>query len=456
MLKKNEIIPLEITAVTSEGSGVGRYEGIAVFVPDTCTGDKLTCRIVKTAKSYCYGRAETVTSPSPDRLDDTGCEVSVKCGGCCLRHMTYEAECREKQRIAADAFERIGGLNPEQLPMLAAENDSRYRNKAQFPVSQDENGRLYFGFYARRSHRVIGNGDCLLLPEIFINIANDMLDICTKHNITAYNEETSEGELRHIYLRQGFHSGEIMAAFIAKNADSESAYRKAAEVLCEKYPQIKSFQLNINPERTNVILGKKTVVLKGSDCISDIMCGRKVSISLHSFYQINTAQAERVYACAAELAQLRPTDTLLDLYCGAGTIGLSMADRVKKLIGVEIIPQAIENARENAALNGFDNTEFICSDAGKAAKLLAERGERPDVVIADPARKGCTPDTLEAIAQMSPRRIVMISCNPATAARDCAALEKLGYKTLNVRAADLFPRTQHVECVILLTRLKNI
>lgn len=451
MLKKNDIIELEITALTNEGNGVGRYEGIAVFVPFTAVGDVISCRIVKVRKSYCYGIINEVITASTDRCD-SGCGIFGRCGGCCFRHISYAAELRAKQQIVKDAFERIGGLHPEFHEILGAELPDRYRNKAQFPVSADESGRLYAGFYARRSHRAIEAADCPLLPEVFCSICADILDFANARGVTAYDEETGEGLLRHVYIRRGFHTGEIMAALIVTSDECVELFRPLAKALAEKYPDIRSVLLNVNSRRTNAILGDRVIPLFGSDRIHDTMCGRRIAISLHSFYQINTAQAERVYRLAAELASLGGDETLLDLYCGAGTIGLSMADRVGKLIGVEIIPQAVENAGENAAANGIGNSEFICADAGKAAEMLYRRGELPDVIIADPARKGCTPDTLEYMAKMSPSRIVMISCNPATAARDCAELEKLGYRTQSVTAADFFPRTEHCECVVILTK----
>lgn len=451
MLKKNDLIEFEIGGMTNEGSGVGRHEGMAVFVPDTAVGDRITCRIVKVNKSYCYGIVERLNEPSRFRCG-SGCAVYGKCGGCCMRHMTYERELEEKQGFVADAFRRIGRLEPVFEPIIGSAHTDRYRNKAQFPVSADENGRLFAGFYARRSHRVIRADDCPLLPEVFLQISADILDFCNEKGVTAYDEFSGEGLLRHIFLRRGYHSGEIMAALVVTSFECEELFSQLAVRLSERFSDIRSVMLNLNPDRTNVILGESSKLLYGREFISDIMCGNRIEISLNSFYQINTAQAERVYELAAEFAQLTPDNTLLDLYCGAGTVGLSMARNVRKLIGVEIVPAAIDNARANASLNGIGNAEFICSDAGKAAQMLCARGERPDVIIADPARKGCTHDTLAAMADMQPKRIVMISCNPSTAARDCAELERLGYRAEICRAVDFFPRTQHVECVVLLTK----
>ena len=273
-----------------------------------------------------------------------------------------------------------------------------------------------------------------------------------ERKIKAYNEETGSGLLRHIYLRRGEHSGEIMVCLVITDLKKRGVFDVLVGELCKKYADVKSIVFNENCRKTNCILGQKLVTAYGSDTIHDTMCGNDIEISPLSFYQVNTIQAERLYEIAADYAQLTGKETLLDLYCGAGTIGLSMSQKVKKLIGVEIIESAIDNAKRNAAANNVTNAEFICGDAGKIAEILYSRGERPDVIIADPARKGCTRDALEYMAKMSPDRIVMISCNHATAARDCAVLEELGYKTVKVKGVDLFGRTGHVETVCLLSR----
>ncbi|MBR2303512.1 MAG: 23S rRNA (uracil(1939)-C(5))-methyltransferase RlmD [Ruminococcus sp.] len=453
MLKKNVIVELEITDITNEGNGVGRYEGMAVFVPLTAVGDRIVCRIVKLGKSYCYGIIENLLTPSEHRTEQD-CPVYKQCGGCSFRHFSYEEECRLKNSFVKETFKRIGGLEPEFEPFVGAENITHYRNKAQYPVAE-QNGKAVCGFYAKRSHRVCMNLDCNLQPEIFANIVTDIMDYVNAEHIKAYNEEQGTGLLRHIYLRRGEHSGQIMLCLIVTDISVCSCFDTLFKLLSEKYSDIKSIVLNENSRNTNRILGEKNKTVYGSDTIEDIMCGNRITISPLSFYQVNTVQAERLYAKAQEYAELSYDTTLLDLYCGAGTIGLSMADKVKKLIGVEVIPQAIENAKLNALNNGITNAEFICGDAGKTAKLLFDRGEQPDVIIADPARKGCTKDTLEYMRKMSPERIVMISCNPATAARDCAILGELGYRAEKITGFDLFPRTTHVECVVSLKRYRE-
>lgn len=451
-LAKNDIITLEITALTNEGSGVGHYKedssdgrGMAVFVPLTAVGDVISCRVVKVLRSYAYGRVEGILTASPDRAED-GCPVYAKCGGCCFRHISYEAELRAKQGFVQDAFMRLGGLSPEFLPIQGSESPEGYRNKLQMPVSKQD-GRTVCGFYSERSHRVIPVDKCALQPELFAEITRFVTEQADRLRISVYNEEKHEGVLRHIYLRRGHYSGEVCLCLVARRKVPE--FERLAKAAAERFPEITGVVLNINRDRTNVILGEYEQVLFGRAEIKDTMCGVNVEISPKSFYQVNTPAAEALYRQAAEFA--RPEGKLLlDLYCGAGTIGLSMAGKARRLIGAEIVPQAVENARENAERNSVKNAEFICADAGQAAQQLERSGERPDVIILDPPRKGCSEDTLTACAGMQPERIVMISCNAATAARDCKRLAELGYTAAMVRPFDLFPRTSHVECVVLI------
>ncbi|MBR1864653.1 MAG: 23S rRNA (uracil(1939)-C(5))-methyltransferase RlmD, partial [Ruminococcus sp.] len=416
--KKNDIVRLEITDVSNEGNGVGRYEDMTVFVPATAVGDVIDCRLVKIKSSYCYGRTERLISPSEHRTV-ADCEVSRLCGGCCFRHMSYEEECRLKNKFIMDSFQRIGKLSPQYLPFIPAERVDGYRNKAQFPVA-DKDGRAVCGFYAKRSHRVVEFTGCRLQPVSFGGIVSMVIDFVNSRGIPAYDEVSLKGLLRHICIRRGEHSGETMVCLVVTSIERAVVLEELVEPLVRAFPEIRSVVLNENSRNTNVILGTRLRVLYGTGTIDDIMCGNRVTLSPLSFYQVNTVQAERLYSAAAELAELDSGTELLDLYCGTGTIGLSMAGRVRKLIGVEIIPQAIENAKLNAVNNGIDNAEFFCGDAGEIAQRLFERGERPDVIIADPARKGCDSRSLEYMARMAPDRIVYISCNHTTAARDCA------------------------------------
>lgn len=447
-MKKNEIINLKITDISSDGNGVGKHEGMAVFVPETCIEDIIEAKIVKVLKSYAYGIISKILSPSPYRIQ-SNCPVFPKCGGCSLRHISYNCELKVKDNIVKSCFKRIGKLEPEFEDILGCEETEGYRNKAQYPVA-DSGGQAVCGFYAKRSHRIIPYIPCGLLPEEFHKITEFIIDYINKNNIKGYNEIEHKGLLRHIYLRKGFSTGEIMVCLIVTRKSEKLT--PLANQIAKKFKDVKSVVMNINPDRTNVILGKKTSVLFGKGYITDVMCGNKIRLSPESFYQVNSVQAQKLYKIAEEYADFKGDEHLLDLYCGTGTIGLSMARSVKKLIGVEIISQAVKNAEENARENGICNAEFICSDAGKAAKLLAENGEKLDVIILDPPRKGCDNVTLDSVLKMRPKKIVMISCNPATAARDCKYLCDNGYVTVKARGVDLFPRTGHVETVVLLSR----
>lgn len=446
-MKKNEIVRLEITGLTQEGNGVGRFEGMAVFVPFAAVGDVINTRIVKLKKTHAYGIIDSIETPSDSRIV-SDCPSFSKCGGCSFRHIDYKAELAAKQSFVADAFVRLGKIDADIEDILGCENTCGYRNKAQYPVRQSE-GKAVCGFYSKRSHRITSQTKCALSPDIFADMADTVLQYVNERNIPAYDEEKGTGILRHIYLRRGFNSGQIMVCLVCTKTHD---FGELAELLIKEYSDIKTIVLNINSANTNVILGKKNINLHGNGAIKDTMCGNEITLSPHSFYQVNTEQAEKLYAIARDFADVNENSFVLDLYCGAGTIGLSMARNIKSLLGVEIVESAVINATENAKLNKISNAEFICADAAKAADKLANSGTKPDVVILDPPRKGCDTRTLQSVVKMSPQRIVMVSCNPATCARDCAELEKMGYKALKVKPVDMFPRTTHVECVCLLEK----
>ena len=450
MIKKNQSVEIEITGITSEGNGVGRAENMAVFVPLTAVGDYARVKIVKVLKSYAFGILEEILRPSENRIEPD-CPVFEKCGGCTFRHISYETELQIKNDFIKDAFKRIGGLNPDFEEITGCDETDYYRNKAQYPVSE-QNRKAVCGFYSRRSHRIVPFTACRLQPEIFRQIVDSVIEYINENKIPAYNEEKHNGFIRHIYLRKGYHSDKIMLCIVVFNKSVTDRLKGLAVKISAEFPQIKSVLVNVNNQNTNVILGKENHLLYGSENITDIMCDNKILLSPMSFYQVNTCQAEKLYMIAEEYAELSNTDTLLDLYCGAGTIGLSMCDKVKCLTGVEVISQAIENAKANAKMNNINNAEFICGDAGQIASQLVSKGEKPDVIIVDPPRKGCDKETLDSILKMGPDRIVMISCNPATAARDCKVLCDEGYEIRRIRGVDLFARTGHVETVVLMSR----
>ncbi|MCD7823689.1 MAG: 23S rRNA (uracil(1939)-C(5))-methyltransferase RlmD [Oscillospiraceae bacterium] len=450
MLSKNDIIELSIDSLSSDGSGIGRHDGMAIFVPDAAVGDRISARILKVNKTYAYAKIEKLLRASPDRIEPD-CFVHA-CGGCVYRHISYDAELRAKEQSVRDAFRRIGGFEQEPEPIAGSPKANRYRNKVQLPVSMAD-GRAYCGFFSPRSHRVVPVGDCLLQPEIFTEICNFIINYVNRNNISVYDEKTGMGILRHIYLRRGFHTGEIMLSLVCTK--ETRLFDSLSTELTDRFPGIMTVLLNINSAATNVILGSKDICLYGSGTIRDRMCGVTVEISPHSFYQVNTEAAENVYRAAKEFLNPDGSETLLDLYCGIGTVGLSMAQSVRRLIGVEIVPAAIENARRNAKMNGINNAEFLTGDAGTVAEKLIQRGEKPDVIIVDPPRRGCDAETLSAIGKMSPKKLVYISCNPATCARDLAILAKSGYELQKFKPFDMFPRTAHVETVALMVKTKE-
>lgn len=451
-LQKNQVHRLTITDLNSDGNGVGKVDGFVVFVPLTAVGDELDVKIVKVLKQYAFGIIEKMIVPSPDRIEND-CPVYRQCGGCSLRHIRYEAELAVKQRQVENAFQRIGGFDIRAERVLANPETDHYRNKAQLPVALQD-GKAAAGFFAKRSHRVIPCEDCRLQSPAFAPLVRIVLDFLNEFRLPPYDEGKHTGLIRNIYLRQAPATGEIMVCIVAAKKHIPHA-ELLAERLTAHNPLVKSVVVNRNSAQTNVILGDRCSVVSGAPVLQDVLRGVRVELSPLSFYQVNSRQAERLYDVAEEYACLTGEETLVDLYCGAGTIGLSMAGKVKKVIGVEIVPDAVEDARRSARRNGIENAEFFCGDAKEAAKQLAEQGLRPDVVLVDPPRKGCDRSVLESICEMAPKRVVMISCNPSTAARDCKFLCEQGYALEKLTAADLFSRTLHVECVVKMVRTEQ-
>lgn len=458
MLEKNQLIELTVEAMSSEGSGIARYgeaddtRKIAIFIPAAAVGDRVLCRIVKVEKRLAYGRVEQLLLPGEDRLPaevlQHDCPVSAPCGGCVFRHVTYEAERRYKWQRVADALARIGGLAITPEPIVGSV-PQRYRNKAQYPVANGEEG-LRFGFYAPRSHRLVEQRDCLLQPTEFAAILDAVAAWGNACEVKAYDEIDGSGLLRHVYIRKAEATGQIMVCLVCTSGRLPDT--KQLVSLLQEIEGVCSVVVNINRADTNVVLGNEEFALYGECSITDRLCGLEFSLSPRSFYQVNHAQAEVLYSLAAEAAALTGKETLLDLYCGTGTIGLSMAHKAARLIGVEVVASAVADARRNAARNGVEGTRFLCADAGEAAEQLRREGIRPDVVVIDPPRKGCTPQVIHTVADMAPSRVVYVSCDPATLARDLKLFQELGYTTEKVTPVDMFPRTAHVETVALLER----
>lgn len=448
---KNDEIKLKIESVSSLGSGVGHYENMAVFVANTAPGDEIIAHVIKVKSTYAVAKIKEIITPSPDRIKQD-CSCFERCGGCAYRHISYESEKKIKYDKVRDSLKRIGHLDIVPDEIIGAEDVCRYRNKAQYPVGLDVTGNVVSGFYSPKSHRICDCTDCLLQPEAFREITDCIRRFISDCSVSVYDSESGKGLLRHIYIRRAYRTAETMVCLVINGRRIPEKDRLVSSLL-EADANIKTVLLSVNTEKTNVILGKECICLFGDGYITDILCGKKVRISPLSFYQVNTAQTERLYEKAREYACLTGSETLLDLYCGAGTVGLSMSDNVKKLIGVEVCPEAVEDAKFNARLNGIENAEFICDDAEGAAKTLFDRGIRPDVIVLDPPRKGCGRDVLVTAAKMKPERIVYISCDPATLARDCEIFGELGYEMKKATPVDLFPRTVHVESVVLLNKV---
>lgn len=439
-LKKNDIYEAEITGYSSEGSGVCRIEGRAVFVPRAIPGERWRVRIVKANRTAVWGRGEELLEPSPVRMEPA-CPHFGKCGGCAVMHMTYEEELRFKLGRVNDALRRIGGLDLQADTILGADRQQSYRNKAIYNFAP---GPVY-GFYRPRSHDVIQPERCLLQPEVFDRAAGALRDWMTARNIPAYDETTGKGLIRHLYLRR---SGENLAACVVAAGAVDSSVVSALRAAC---PELTGVFLCINKTAGNVVLAGDFLLLWGRNTVDETLCGAKLTLSPLTFFQVNTAQAEKLYTIAGEYAE--PADkTILDLYCGAGSIGLAVARDAAHLIGNDIVPSAVENARRNAAQNDVQNAEYFCGDASAIAAKLAQDGLRPDVIITDPPRRGMDAPVLDALAAMAPERIVYVSCDPGTLARDLKRLTERGYTPLKATAVDMFPRTHHVESVVLLSR----
>lgn len=446
-MNKNDIVELSITDVTAEGSGVGKYEKIAVFVPNTAIGDRIRAKIVKVKSSYAFAIAEEIITPSKNRAKND-CPYFPKCGGCVFRHIDYTSELEIKKHRVYETIKRIGGIELSSLNIVGLPEPDAYRNKAQFPISS----AYETGFFAPRSHRVIPIKNCRLLPDVFSRIAECVSDFLKSNNISVYNEESGTGLVRHLYIRKGAVSGEIMVALVINGETlprSDELTDRLTSLLGE---DLKSFQININRNKTNVILGNKNKVIYGKPYITDTLCGVKLRLSPFTFYQVNHDMAELLYKKVKEYANPKAKN-IIDLYCGAGSIGLSLCDEAKSVIGVEIVPEAVMDAKINAEENGIKNAEFICGDAKSAAESLAKIGVKADVVIVDPPRKGCEAELLNTIStDFAPEKIVYVSCDPGTLARDLKILNSSGYEVKGATAFDMFPRTAHCEVVCKLLR----
>lgn len=457
-MKKEDLIQLEIEDISSEGLGIGHAEGMAVFVKDTVIGDVIQAKIIKRKKTYAFGRLMKILKPSPERVEPV-CPVARQCGGCQLQAMSYPAQLAFKEQKVLGNLQRIGGFDPELLrqcmePIIGMEEPFHYRNKAQFPIGRDRQGRLIAGFYAGRTHTIIDNHDCALGAKVNYQVLEMVLQYMEENQVEPYDETTGKGLVRHVMIRMGFRTGEIMVCLVVNGKGLPKEEKLTAAL--SGISGMTSIVLNTNQDRTNVILGLENRLLWGREYIEDFIGTVKYQISPLSFYQVNPVQTEHLYRTALEYAGLTGNETVWDLYCGIGTISLFLAQKAGKVWGVEIVPEAIEDARRNAALNGLTNTEFY---VGKAEEVLPEKyekeGIRADVIVIDPPRKGCQQPVLDTMAQMAPKRIVYVSCDSATLARDLKYLCQKGYELKRIRAVDNFCQSVHVECVVLMSRVEK-
>lgn len=451
-VEKNKDYIVEIKGMGYEGEGVGKIDDFTIFIPGAIKGEKVNAKIVKVNKNFAFGKLLDVVEESSFRTEPI-CGIYKRCGGCQLQHLSYEGQLDFKGQRVKDAIERIGKINPQVLPVIGMENPYNYRNKVQLPVGQ-ANEEINIGFYALRSHDIINMEKCYIQDEISEKIMALVKQWMIENNIKAYDETTHTGILRHLMIRKGFKTSEVMVVLVTKA--NELPYKdEIIELLTSNVKEVISIIQNINSEKTNVILGLKSNTLWGKDVIQDYIGKFKFNISPLSFFQVNPVQTEVLYNKALEYANLTGDEIVFDAYCGTGTISLFLAQKAKKVYGVEIIPEAIENAWENAKLNSVDNVDFLVGKSEQVIPDLINKGIKADVVVVDPPRKGCERVLLEAIAKINPRRIVYVSCDAGTLARDLAILDELRYKTEKIQPVDMFPHTAHVECVALITRAEK-
>ncbi|MFC0273187.1 23S rRNA (uracil(1939)-C(5))-methyltransferase RlmD [Metabacillus herbersteinensis] len=447
-INKNEYYDVTFEDLTHEGAGVAKIDGFPIFVPDALPTEKGKIKIVNVKKGFAFGRLIELHEESKDRTN-APCPIYKQCGGCQLQHLSYQGQLDFKQKQVREVLARIGKLDMERVkvhPTLGMNDPWNYRNKAQVPVGEREGG-LVAGFYQQRSHEIIDMEKCLIQQSENDNIVQAAKEICQKYGVKAYNEPKHNGWLRHIMVRYGIITKEVMIVFVTKTDDFPHKSSIIAE-LTEKFPTIKSVVQNINPKRTNVIFGDQTKVLWGEEYIYDYIGDIKFAISARSFYQVNPEQTKVLYNKALEYADLTGEESVIDAYCGIGTISLFLAQKAKRVFGVEIVPEAIEDAKRNAELNGIANAKFAVGEAEVVIPKWYQEGNKADVIVVDPPRKGCDESLLKTILKMKPMRVVYVSCNPATLARDLQVLEQGGYTTVEVQPVDMFPHTVHVEAVV--------
>ena len=449
-VQKNEYYDVKIESLTHDGLGVARVDGFPIFVSNALVGEEINMKVTLVKKTYAFGRAVDYFVTSPERVEPT-CGIYKQCGGCQVQHLSYEGQLQMKHDTVVNQLKRIGHIEDANvLTTIGMKDPSRYRNKTQVPFGY-ANGEVVAGFYQKRSHEITNMKSCLIQTDISDQIVDTMRELCRDLNIDPYNESLNLGVLRHVIVRVGFKTGEIMVTLVTRTKTIPNI-DTVIETLINKYPQIKSIAQNINPKVTNVIFGDETKILYGEPYIYDEMNGIRFAISPRSFYQVNPVQTETLYSKAVEFAGLTGNEVVFDAYCGIGTITLFLAQHAKEVYGVEIIPEAIEDAKMNAKLNGFDNAQFAVGKSEDVIPMWIENGIIPDVIVVDPPRKGCDKTLLDTMLEAKPKRIVYVSCDSSTLARDLKILIDGGYNLEVVQPVDMFPQTAHVEVVTMLTR----
>ncbi|MDQ0159737.1 23S rRNA (uracil(1939)-C(5))-methyltransferase RlmD [Alkalibacillus salilacus] len=449
-VKKNEYIDLTFSDLTHEGEGVGKLDGYPIFVPYGLPGESAKVKVIKVKKNLAFGKLIERYDTSEHRIEPP-CDVFYKCGGCQIQHMTYERQLTMKQNQVQDVMKKIAQMPDVPVhPTIGMNEPWNYRNKVQIPVGERD-GKVITGFYQKRTHNIIDMDTCPVQNDANDEVVRGIRDIIDELNIQPYNEETHEGVIRHIVLRTGQHTNEMMVVIVTKTKDLPKQ-KEFIEKIKALHPSIKGIIQNINADKTNVIMGDKSHSLWGNDVIIDRIHDLEFAISAHSFYQVNPEQTEKLYDQALKYAQLSGKETVIDAYCGIGTISLFLAQHAKQVYGVEVVPQAVDDAKANAKRNHIDNADFFVGEAEKVMPWWKAQGLNPDVIVVDPPRKGCDEKLLQAMIDMEPVRIVYVSCNPSTLARDLRILADSGYETQEIQPVDMFPQSSHVECCALLQK----
>lgn len=450
-VSKNEYYTKTVTDYTHEGMGVVKIDHYPIFIPDVLVGEEVEVKVIKANKKFGFGKLINVIKPSENRIEPP-CPYYYECGGCQIQTMNYNEQTDYKRQTVDKSINRMAKLDKDINGTVAMDTPMYYRNKSQIPVKSND-GKIEMGFYKPRSHDIVDIHHCLIQKEIHNDLMVFIKELFNEEKVSVYDEAMHQGLLRHVIIRSNNDDSEVQVAFVTNG--KKNIFSEINKAIVETFPMVTSIVQNINPEKTNVIFGSKTNILYGQDYITDTLLGKKFRIKARSFYQVNHEQTEKLYKKALEAADLKGDETIIDTYCGIGTIGLCASDQAEKIIGIEVVDSAVEDAKENAELNGVDNAEYHLGKSEEVMKKLVGQGVKPDVVFVDPPRKGCHPEFLEALVEVKPQKIIYVSCNPSTLQRDLKYLNEQGYEVSPVTPVDMFPQTNHVESVVALELMKG-